>query len=76
MLKHMEQDLLSERTKNQRKSNKLNQDYRKTFNEVRLCTQRVEQVTEFCHVYVTPDHGFSWKSCVRVREICALASKV
>ena len=36
MLKHMEQDLLSERTKNQRKSNKLNQDYRKTFNEARL----------------------------------------
>ena len=36
----MEQDLLSERTKNQRKSNKLNQDYRKTFNEVRLCTLR------------------------------------
>ena len=32
----MEQDLLTERTKNQRKSSKLNEDYRKTYDEASL----------------------------------------
>ena len=34
MIKHMEQELLSEKTKQQRKTSKLNQDYRKAFDEV------------------------------------------
>ena len=58
MLKHMEQDLLTERTKNQRKSSKLNEDDRKTYDEASPVLLIYRSNIALFVVYVHIERGF------------------